>query len=311
METREYNLSDGAMLTFAAMHRGLFIEYQADFVAFDSDFASPAYETDWQAAIAASLSFGTAETRDDQLSIHTAEVNEALKAIALKVKDVKYFVYKTFPPEVSEVNQGIVNKFGFNDYQRVYGNQQQLGIFMKNMHKVATQHAIALAAKGFTAAKLAQINMVTDNFLALDMTQDVFNKQSSKETDQRVKVHNTTWGFSRNVRHAAEVIYAEDPVMFNMFLYPRRTEAPEVFNLVGNASAMGTGAAVVGATVFIPELGLTTTTDEDGNYGLAEVANGAYTLRITAAGFQSANIPFTMSTDVIPTVVNAMLIPLP
>lgn len=310
METRNYNLSDAGMLTFAPLHRSLFITYQADFAAFDSDFASPDFETDWQAAIDASLNVGTAETRDDQLGIHTADVEAAMKAIALKVKEVKYFANKAFPPAASEQNRKVLDKFGFDDYQEVYGSQEGLRIFMKNLFKVATEHAAALAAVGFTPAQLAAINTVTDNFLTLDVIQDAFKALSPIDTNARVVTHNTTWGFSTRVRDAVEVMYADNPLLYNLFLLPRRTEDQSIYNVVGNVSAMGTGMPVVGASVLIVELGITTMTDEDGNFGLAQVAPGSYTLRVSAPGSMQADIPFTREQTKAPTVVNATLSPM-
>jgi hypothetical protein len=307
MEKRQYNLSDAAMLTFASMHRHLFITYQADFTAFDSDFASPDFETDWQAAIDASLMVGTAETRDDQLGIHTAHVNTAMKAITLKVKEVKYFANKAFPPSASEQNRRVFDKFGFDDYQEVYGSQEGMRVFMKSMFKAANQHAAALAAKGFTPTMLAEINTLTDTFIALDATQDSFNTLSPIDTNARVVTHNTTWGFSQRVREAAEVIYAENPLLYNIFLFPRRTENPSVYSVVGNVSSMG--VPVAGATVQIVELNMTTTTDQDGNFGLAQVAPGNYNLKVSAAGFALIQIPFTREQTKQPTVVNASLPP--
>jgi len=311
METRNYPMSDAGMATFAALHRQLFMDHQTDFINFDADFGTPDYEDNWQTAIDATLNVGTAETRDDQLGIQTAQVEEAMKAITLKVKDVKYFAFKTFPPDGAKENRSILDEFGFDDYDEVYGSQEGIRFFMKTMFKVATKYAVPMAAKGFTAAKLAAINMVTDAFLALDVAQDAFNQSSPIDTQIRVQTHNLTWSFSTRVRRATEVMYAEDPVMYNLFLLPRRAESPAIYNVVGNISAMGSGLPVVGATATIVELGITTTTDEDGNFGFAQVAAAGYTLRITAPGFGMMDVPFIRYQTKAPTVVNASLMPMP
>ncbi len=54
MATRNYRLSDSAMIQYSGVYRQHFLDHKADFVAFDPDFDLP-FETDWQTAIDASV----------------------------------------------------------------------------------------------------------------------------------------------------------------------------------------------------------------------------------------------------------------
>ncbi len=311
METRNYNLADAAMATFVAQHRALFMQYRPDFVALDADFDAPGFETNWQGAINATLAVGTAETRDDQSTIYTAQVQSAMKALRLKVKEVSYFAHKAFPADGGPENIGILDKFGFDDYQDVYNEQQGIRFFMKNLHQLCTEYQTELIAAGYSESQIENIETRLDNFLAIDTVQDAYSASEPVDTAQRIRVHNRTWEYSQKVRRAAEVIYAENPVLYNLFLLPRRTERPEVFNTVGSVSDSANGNIIAGATVTVLELGMTATTDQDGNFGLAQVPAGSFTLRITAPGYLAFDKPFTITDPTTPTVVNITLMVAP
>jgi NADPH:quinone reductase-like Zn-dependent oxidoreductase len=84
-----------------------------------------------------------------------------------------------------------------------------------------------------------------------------------------------------------------------------------VFNTVGSVSDSANGNIIAGATVTVLELGMTTVTDQDGNFGLAQVPAGSFTLRTTAPGYLAFDKPFTITDPTTPTVVNITLMVAP
>jgi protocatechuate 3,4-dioxygenase beta subunit len=57
-------------------------------------------------------------------------------------------------------------------------------------------------------------------------------------------------------------------------------DTQEKFFRIGGQVLDAENKAVAGATVFLVERGLTTTTDADGRYSLSPILKGTYTLRV-------------------------------
>jgi len=74
---------------------------------------------------------------------------------------------------------------------------------------------------------------------------------------------------------------------------------PEAFLLQGTVTASGSGQAVAGATVSVPELGLEATTDAQGQFSLslpADQAGRSLSVRVRAAGLAHVTRPLALET---------------
>lgn len=307
METRNYNLSDPDMTTFSDTYRGHFTAHQPEFAALDSDLGDPTFLPDWEAAILASLAVPTAETRDDLLQDRTQGVQDTVKAIRLHVKTIKYFAQKAFVNDPA-----LYDALGFDDYADAYDNQQKLKHFLTNMHTLANGDLnAALLAQNCPQALIDNTLTLRDALLTTDQAQNTFRDTETVDTNARVLTHNHTWSFAQKVRSAAEVIYDDNPVLFNLFLFPRRTENQEVFNVVGTVSHSVTGDVLPAVAIEVLGMGISTLTDQDGSFGLALMSAGDHTLRLTLAGHETLDVSFTIVDPTTPTVVNAVMTPTP
>ena len=304
--SRSYNLSDPKMIQFSSAYRLVFVDHQAEFTTFDPDFATP-FETDWNTAISASVAVPTEESRNDLQADMTAKVNDTMRLSRLKYHEVAYFVRKAFP-----TNTDIQGLFGLNDYDKAATDQAVMRPFLHRMWNTAVNvHKAPLLAAGYTQLKIDAIATLRDELGTSDSQQDHFSMTSPEDTEARINTHNATWNFAQQVNAAAKVIYAENPVLYNLFLFPRRTENPTVFNVLGTVSEMGSGNILADVAVSIAALGFTTTTDEDGNYGFASVGAGMHMVTFELAGYQSQTIPLTVVDPSTPTVFNVQLMRTP
>jgi len=307
MDIRLYNLADHRMITFSDTYRGHFIDHQTAFTDLDPDFGLASFLPGWDAAILAALAVPTAETRDDLLQDRTQVVTETVVNIRRHVKKIKYFAQKAFATKPH-----LYGALGFDDYGDAYDNQARLKLFLTTMHKLADGDLKApLLAQNCTQAQIDQILTLRDALRTTDFDQNVFRNNETVDTDARVGILNNAWSFVTKVRNAAEVVFDDDPVLLNLFLLPRRTERQEMFNVLGNISQAGSGNVLADVAVEVLGTGISTTTDEDGNFGLAEMAAGGYTLRLTRAGHHVMDVPFMITDPTTPTVVNAVMTPMP
>lgn len=302
---RSYSISDPRMVQFSSAYVLLYTDHQTDLAAFDPDF-NAVFLAGWNTAIAASIAVPTEESRNDLQAGLTDKVLDVMRRSRLKYHEVAYFVRKAFPTDTAV--QGL---FGLNDYDRAATDQAVMRLFLERMWDTAENHHKAvLLTVGYTQARIDAIAALRDELGQHDSQQDHFSLTSPEDTDARITIHNTTWSFAQKVNAAAKVVYAENIVLYNLFLFPRRTEQPELFNVTGTVSQTGTGNVLADVSVSIPSLGLTTTTDEDGNYGFAGIGIGTHTVIFGLPGHEPVSLPLNVVDPTTPTVLNAMLAPL-
>jgi len=284
MQTRTFNLSDAKMIQFSGAYRLVFLSHQGSFSGFDADFASP-YGSAWESAINDSIAAPTEESRNDIQAGFTSDVQDAMKKCRNKYHEAAYFVRKAFPN-----NPSVQGLFGLNDYDTAAQSQATMRLFMDRLWDTAENvHKAPLLTAGYTQAKIDEMATLRDGLGLADNTQDHFSMMSPAATEKRIKTHNNCWSYAQRVNAAAKVIFIDDLVLYNLFLFPRRTEQPDLFNVIGTASEIGTGNLLEGVAVSIASLGLTTTTDEDGNYGFAGIAAGSYPISFSKAGYMPFN----------------------
>lgn len=286
MATRNYKMADADMFQYSRTYRQHFINHQASFSALDPDFNAP-YAENWLAAVEASESQETAETRDDQLQQETADVEEMMKLARAKHGEMKYFILKAF-----KTKPNIADKFGLDNYEEAGASQAKMAAYMQNLYNLSNSGAYkpALLAAGCTQLRIDDILTIKSNLSTQDTEQNVFKTNEPVATVERINRHNETWEFSQRVNEASKVIFAEQAELLNLFLFPRHSEDSSAFNLVGTARNTADNTALAGVAVEILGLGLTTTTDSSGEYGFGAVPAGTYSVKFSKAGFQDLTL---------------------
>lgn len=287
---RNYNMPDADMFQRSRTKRQHFIDHKAAFVALDPDFDDP-YAGDWLDSIEASESTDTAETRDDEGQQETAEVNEVMVLGRKKHVQIKYFVTKAFGDKPA-----VLRKFGQDDYAQAGQSQKYMKTYLTNLHKQCenANYKPALLAANCTQLMIDEIKSIADNLSDEDTEQNVFIETEPVATKARVTQYNETFGFWHKVNAASKSIFYDNPELLNLFLFPRNTEPAESFNVLGKATTGAGPTPVADATVQIESLSLTTTTDNNGDYGFAAVPAGTYDVKFSKAGFVDLIVSVTV-----------------
>ncbi|MCB9187472.1 MAG: carboxypeptidase regulatory-like domain-containing protein [Flavobacteriales bacterium] len=278
---RKYNVSDLYMLEFSKTMRTHFMDEQAAFSGFDADFTSP-FETDWLSKIEAAEAILPDEAIKDQLNQLTADVELAMEQCRRKFQVSKYFIDKAF-----EKSAAIRNEFGYNDYTRNRLGQLTLLQFMQTFFKTATKYAAELAAVGFDAAAVSEIELLAKGLNDANIAQEKFKGTRQLITEDRIAQHNKVWNVTLKVSRAGKIIFFDDPAKYQLFLLPASNESGDDISISGTVSAQG-GAAIEGALVSIASLSIETETDSNGNYVFGNLDEGSYTVSFSADGFAPA-----------------------
>lgn len=292
METlkRKFNVDSLYMLEFSKTMRTHFLDEQATFSDFDADFATP-FEVDWQTAIDEAEAVLPDEVIKDQLQQLTADVEAAMEACRVKFQSSKYFIEKAFPN-----SPAIRNEFGFNDYKKNRLGQLSLLQFMQTFFKTATKYAAELAAVGYDAAAVAEIETLSVALNDSNIAQEKFKGTRQLTTEERIVKHNAVWDITVRVSKAGKIIFMNDPAKYQLFLLPASNESGEDISISGTVVS-DAGTALESASVSIPSLSIDTETDSNGNYVFGNLDAGSYTLNFSADGYAPTVVENVQVTD--------------
>lgn len=210
---RNYNTSDEYMVERSETILGQFETDFADFEALDPNL-NAAFAADWGAAIENAVAQTAGETVDDQMQQLTAVVGEKMELCRKKYIEVKYFFTRAFPN-----NKPVMKEMGEDDYERARLSQMRMIFFMENLHVAAERHKIQLMAKGYTQAKIDEIEALRTGLQAANKVQNVFKKGRPVLTLGRETVYNNCYAFTAQVAAAAEVVYADNPVKKALYVF--------------------------------------------------------------------------------------------
>ncbi|MFM1874552.1 MAG: hypothetical protein RL266_289 [Bacteroidota bacterium] len=299
---RKFKVSDLNMLEHSKTMLQHFLDEQATFTAFDADFASP-FETDWESAISSAKLMPTDETIKDQLQQHTAKVDEVMEKCRFKFQQSKYFIEKAFPSSPATRNE-----FGFDDYDTMRKSQVGMIQFMRTFFATATKYAAELAAAGYDAAAVADIDALTTELEKANDEQEKFKGTRSVTAEDRVNRLNKAWDVMVQVSKAGKTIFFAEPAKYQLFLLPASSETGEDISIAGTVTE-APDTPLENVTVSVDELGVDTTTDSNGNYVFGNLPAGTYTLTFSKEGYQPLTIAGVAVTSGETTNVDAQLLP--
>ncbi len=289
MVVRKYNIPDADMMEDSRTNRTIFGTDKALFIALNPDFDDP-FAANWLLSIEASEAAETAETREDQQEQETADVEAVMVLARAKYNEVKYYVETVFADKPA-----IQNKFGLDNYGKAATDQNEMALFLKNLHTQCTVPAnqALLEAAGLTVIKIGEIATLYGNLTTENPEQDAFIKTSGSATDARVTVYNATYAFRQRVNRASKVVFAGNPTKLNEYKLPGGS-SEESFNIEGKVTDAANNLPLHKVTVLIVEPDITDKTTTLGNYGFVEVPPGTYTLRFTLEGYNTVERPVTV-----------------
>ena len=288
--TRDFRISDQAMIDDGNTTSTLFSGDKADFIAFDKQTFDDPFLANWQAAITASENADTDEQYLDQQTGKTNAVAKDMDACREKYGKTKYFVLKAFPDDTA-----IQNEFGFNDYLSIRNSQTGLRKFMTTMNKVANKYKTQLNAVGFDQPAIDEILTLGQSLEDGDTDQEVFKKSRPVATQTRRSTHNATWAFRKQVADAAKIIYATNFAKYQQYLLPPSETSAEDTSIKGTVTDEDTNNPIPEATWTIGSLGLTGTSDEFGVYAIGIIPDGDYSIEFKADNYTAKTFSATVS----------------
>jgi len=285
-----YNMEDAVMFQKSRTKRQLFLNLLVEFLTLDSDFNAP-FADDWLASIEASEGWETHETRQDQQGQETADVLEVMKQARDKYNQVIYFVEKAFSNRPS-----ILQKFGADEYGEVASDQAKMVTLLSNLHKQCIDPAFTgdLTSANLTPVMIAEILTIKGNLNTEDTQQNTFIEETTVATQARHNQFNGTFSFWQKVNAASKVVFRNDLVKLNLFLFPRRSETQ--LSLEGTVTNANGGALLEGVEVTVEGTGITVLTDENGDYAIAGLPADDYVLNFVLSGFVGQTVPATVAT---------------
>lgn len=274
-------ISDSKMLTEAQTICDILVDDLADFTAKDPAF-TVAFTDDLQAKIDAAKDVKTDEAVSDEIGALTQNLLEAWEDCKVFFQDMKYYIEQAFPgkPKVHD-------QFGFDNYREMSRQQGKVSNFMKQLNDMAQEHSVTLQAVGFTLAQIGQINTLREAFETAERAQEKAKKNRPVETVERVDAYNEVWRILQRVNRLSKLVYRGSYAKLQQYLLPAPgTNEREFLALTGTIFNAADDTPIEGATVELPALSLTATTDENGKYGFTqELPAGATAIRVSAAGF--------------------------
>lgn len=275
---RLYKISDSAMLQFARLNRNMFLIDKPGFVALNPDFDG-SFGADWLTAIETAEDAPTDEVVVDQQSQQTETVEEQMALCRQKYGQVIYYAGEAFDRKT------ILNEFGQNDYLDIRNKQNEMITFMGTLHATATKYKVQLIAKGYTQAKIDEIETLRDDLITANVQQQQLIKERPTTTADRIEKMNTVYRFCQKVNRASKQVFLGNYAKIQQYLLPASENAVHDLAFTGTVTAQETSAPIAGATVTIPALGLSTNTDEFGAFAFAqEIPDGTYSFTVSAAG---------------------------
>jgi hypothetical protein len=220
---RDYNGNDAQMTEFARVIHTLMVDDLISFTAFDSTFTQ-----DFAANFLTAIDLAdvvVADTAVIDIQVQKTELIQiAMEKAKNKYADVKYFVKKTFPKSL-----GTQNEFGLNDYDRARKSSTQMIQFLDEMHKACVKYQPQLITNGFNEAAITEILSIRTELQNANTNQEVFKKQRTKMTEDRIITLNNCYQYIQIVNAAAQRVYKNNYAKQNQFVYKLSSSSSTLF----------------------------------------------------------------------------------
>ncbi|MBG8552636.1 hypothetical protein [Hymenobacter guriensis] len=202
--TRLYTGSDATMRQQMRTMQGHYLTDQAAFAAFNPSFTA-AFGTSWAAALDAADAATPGAGRVGELKEDTQAVEAVMEKARTQVQGLFYFVEQAYPG-----NKARLDQYGKKLYEKARNNHDKMRELLELAATAAERDKVALAAKGFSAAKLTALKAFPDQLTQANTTQEMKKGTNVEDGDGFVQLQNAAYGFGRQVSEAAKVAFAGD-----------------------------------------------------------------------------------------------------
>jgi len=217
-EERLYSGADSEMRqAMRAMH-GHYLTDQEALGAFNPTFTA-AFGTQWLAALVVAEKAKPGVALREDLKENTQEVEALMEKARNEVQTLFYYVEQAFPGNAARLDQ-----YGKKQYPSARKKHDKMCALLALATEAATRDQSALAAKGFTADRLAALLQLAKDLQAADTAQEMRKGTNTEGSDDYVHLQNAAYKFGQQVSKAAKVAFFQDPV--KQKLYRLSDDAP-------------------------------------------------------------------------------------
>lgn len=198
---RDYTMEDSEFLQKARTQRGHFLNYLADFTAFDANLDA-AYAADWALQIEICENHQNDETTLDQQQQYTEDLEKAKKQGFWAATDLEYYVKKAFANDTRTQKE-----FGFNLVAQARGRTLNQIMWLEVMKKVAQDYTAELTAVDMPASVITNLETAAHNIVQAEIEQEYYKRIRLRLTTQRMKKFNALYKTCKLVNSAAQIVF--------------------------------------------------------------------------------------------------------
>ncbi len=226
------------------MH-GHYLSDAAKFAAFNPELGG-SFGTDWLAALEAADLAPNVDVRRGELRQDTVVVETEMDRARAMVQQVFYYVSQAFPG-----NKGRLSQYGKDRYAKAATNSDEMRVVLDMAAQAAERDLAALTTKGFSAAKLAELQDLAAQLDTVDTAQQMQKGLNQEDTDAYVRLQNAAFGFGQRLNKAAKLLLADQPL--RQRLYRLTDPAPTPTDTHELTLALGEQQVVSMETRLLPD----------------------------------------------------------
>ncbi len=257
------------------------------------------------AEVEAAMAIPNEKTRRDKPKTERIMMEESAKDCLDYFQTLKVYIEDAFPENLQKAK---IEAAGQSYYLKAQNLNRDA---LSNLNDCATQFiqnnaATLKADENMPDAFLTDYLNVKKEFDNRQMNFITSNTEAKDTTDENTKANNDIYKKLTAMFKDAQRVFVKDAFMRRYFTFSDMLTSAigySVAGLRGTVTRLADGLPIVGAVVSINNKNKTVVTDEAGKYDIPQLANGLYSVTISAEGFKEVTIE---NYDVKPSVYNKL-----
>ncbi len=213
--TRNFHMSDAAMLSSARVFATNFEKNSAPFSMLDDITFHPDFYRDFENQISKTEAIPSDDVLIDEQSEQTEDVNHKLEECIDEIRFAKYFINKGFKGRAT-----IINQFGYNDLDKVRYSSNKMILFMEDFAGKIAEHATKLIDARYPEDKIHRMAQLTEELKIERNEQASAKLNRALFTERRINQMNMIWHSMALIADAAEFAPLGDESLRAVFRLP-------------------------------------------------------------------------------------------
>ncbi|GAB3874011.1 hypothetical protein GCM10028824_26580 [Hymenobacter segetis] len=241
---RGYIVADATMHQDQRTMHAHYLNHEAAFRAFNPEFDA-GFGGRWLAAVEAAEAATGHTERTGALMELTAGLSATMDQARQALQRLFYFVGQAFPD-----NGGHLDQYGRRGYLAARKQTDKMSGLLQMALAAATRDAAALAAKGFSAALLAELGALATALPAAASAKAIQKGTNAEDRARYVAAQNAAYAYGQAASAAAKICFTERATVALFRLSGPAATPPERHAITAPA---GGSKAVAFATALLPD----------------------------------------------------------